>query len=603
MGKSCTPEWRVVLNELEEREEPLSEYDVVDALQQVRRRLPAEEPTEEIDAEITAFALRESPLGEKTEWGTRYGPVISSGTVDGHVEEWPARSSITDQAISFWAKRAIESTHPVFKARYANLAWDLAIMVKGIQPDYRMAQVAVDSTVALTEGSYHKYETQVVQKLACALVLARQINDPERIAATRDAMISYEERIAIDEKAGLWGFCYDYLVRKGLGEPTDEQTDKIIGQLEARLERLMDQEQRQVDPWKVEAAASRLADYYMRDNDKKNVKRVILKLCSAFETASEAVQPMIAYAWLEHLHSVLLAHGLSNESDRIAVRLRELGLEVRASLKEISVTTAIEKEKLDRYRDALLTGKSDEVLTRLAVHFIPKREKVETQVREYADEHPLVFLFPVAIKDYLGRTVARIGSMEDDSEGRVIHQMSQNMQFSGVFLREAMEEALSRGIVSTDIIVEHLYKSPIFRDEHRALLKHGLQMYLGGDPIAASHILIPQIESAIRTLLEKAGRFVIKPAKSGGGYDLRLLEELLRDEVTTATLSENLVFYLRVLLTERRGWNLRNSLCHAMLPAAEIGSAVADRVVHALLCLALVREKESSAAKSDEETG
>lgn len=600
MEKPCVPDWWTVLNELQEREEPLSEYVVVEALQQVRKSLPAEEPTEEIDAEIIAFALRESRLGEKTEWGTRYGPMFSSRTEDGHGEEWPGKPSITHGTISYWAKRAIEAPHPVFKARYANVAWDLATMAPGMKQDYKMAQLAIDSTVALSEGSYHKYETQVIQKLACALGLAHQINDRERIACTRDAMISYEERIAVDEKAGLWGFCFDYLVREGLGRPTDEQVTKIISQLEARLERLSDPEQTQVDPWKVEAAVSRLAEYYGRKDEKENVERVLLKLGSAFETACKDVQPGVAHAWLEHLHSVLVSYGLTHESARIAVRLRKLGPEVIASLKMVPVTTGIEKEKLDRYRDALLTGESEEVLNRLAVHFIPERDKVETQVRKYAEEHALIYLFPTAIKDYAGRTVARIGSMEDDLEGRVIHQMSQNMQFAGVFLREAMAEASSRGIVSTERIVEHLYKSPVFRDEYRALLEHGLHMYLEGDAVAAAHILVPQIESAIRTLLEKAERRVIKPARSGGGYDLRLLEELLRDEVTTDILGENFVFYLRILLTDRRGWNLRNSLCHGMLPAAEIGSAVADRVVHALLCLALVREKESDGTESSE---
>jgi hypothetical protein len=56
--------------------------------------------------------------------------------------------------------------------------------------------------------------------------------------------------------------------------------------------------------------------------------------------------------------------------------------------------------------------------------------------------------------------------------------------------------------------------------------------------------------------------------------------------------SEDWTVYMRVLLTDPRGWNVRNNLCHGMLEPDEISDVVADRIFHVLLMLALVRLKE-----------
>ena len=67
---------------------------------------------------------------------------------------------------------------------------------------------------------------------------------------------------------------------------------------------------------------------------------------------------------------------------------------------------------------------------------------------------------------------------------------------------------------------------------------------------------------------------------------------MLRTETVERVFGENAVLYLRTLLVDARGWNLRNNLCHASVTAEACNQQVADRVIHVLLMLANVRAKK-----------
>ncbi len=111
--------------------------------------------------------------------------------------------------------------------------------------------------------------------------------------------------------------------------------------------------------------------------------------------------------------------------------------------------------------------------------------------------------------------------------------------------------------------------------------------------MTAVHLLIPQIENALRVLLEKASGSVLKTAR-GGGFHFKVLDDLLRDPLLVQVFGEDIVFYFRVLLVDPRGWNLRNRVCHGHCDVSEFGSYMSDRIIHVLLCLALVRKKEQA---------
>jgi hypothetical protein len=120
-----------------------------------------------------------------------------------------------------------------------------------------------------------------------------------------------------------------------------------------------------------------------------------------------------------------------------------------------------------------------------------------------------------------------------------------------------------------------------------------LDAFYAGDHVVAVHLLIPQIEHAFRRLLVMCQRPVFKLNRQGG-QDLRILDEMLRDPAVIELFSESKTVYLRVLLTDRRGWNLRNDVCHGITEPDSIGWYACDRVIHVFLILCCIRKREQS---------
>jgi len=88
------------------------------------------------------------------------------------------------------------------------------------------------------------------------------------------------------------------------------------------------------------------------------------------------------------------------------------------------------------------------------------------------------------------------------------------------------------------------------------------------------------------------------------GLVLKILDEILRDPVVEETFSTRVTKYMRTLFCDQRGWNVRNDVCHGITPPAGFNWMVAERLLHVLLLLGLVRAQElSSEDNKDEEPG
>jgi len=587
-----------VLETFDRCTERFTELDVRYAVQVLRKEDDASEPSLEWLAEAIAFDFEEAYQDKDTGWGTYFGPMIVWRNENGTVTKSPSIKRVTPEMLDYWAKRVSETNHPILKARYADLVWDFCKTVTGKPASVDMAWAAIDAIVEIAQRNCHKHEVDVITKLRRALSLAASVNDTKRIETVRDTTIAFEDKVAVDDKPGLWGFSYDILWQHKKVTLTDEQKRKIISNLEERLEHVSNPfEESKFNPWAAQTAAIRLAKHYRRQNQQEDVKRVLLKYGTAFERMAEPAAAMLATIWLQQVHSVYLEYGLKEEANRIAVKLRELGPKANSEMQPFAHTVEISKDEMNQYVEAMTAGESEIVLARIAVHYIPRRDKAEKQIRELSKDSPTVFLLPRRIQNHKGRPIAFIGSVMDDIDGHVVLQISQNMQLDGIFLRPVMDALIKKFSLSEQQLVDYLYQSPLFEEEKKLIIEAGLQTYLNNDYLIAVHLLIPQVEAAVRNLVEKTGGVVLKPARNGG-FDLKTFHDLLIDERMAQVFGEDITLYFQVLFTDPRGWNLRNDVCHGIIPAISFDASAADRVVHALLCLALAREQEDSETAS-----
>lgn len=595
------------LSRFENQTVPFDEMELADAIQDLLRerggRLAV--PTFRELAEGIAFSVAETDSEDESRWGTHYGPKNVWKAEDGTECEAPSIERITAEMLDYWQGRADDAQHPRLKARYADLVWDLSHRVAQCRADVRFARMVVDATVQLVGGGHCEFPRDAHCKLKRALSLALSINDPQRVAAVRDAAILYERTIATDDQLGTWGFAFDLLIEDQHTKSllTVEQEKEIIDDLETRLERAVNSEPPQFDPWRAESAALRLARYYRRKNLPEDLRRVMSSYVEAWAKIAHKAMPLLGASWLEKVHRTLLDFGLKAEADALEPPLRALGARSHENMASVSHSVQFTAEEIEAFAKEMTAGTWFEALTRIAVQFLPDPAEAKEHVLEVANKSPTLSLFSRRILDHDGRVVAEVGSVRDDLDGHVIQHVSEDLTFWRPFLRLALERAQSAHNATAESFAEFLYLSPVFPAENRALIERGLRAFVDGDFPVAIHLLIPQIEVAARNIVVAAGGPVHEVGRHGG-TNLRNLDKLLSDNRLIRLLTDRIALYMRILLTDQRGWNMRNVVSHGLVGPGAFGSAVADRIMHVLLLLALVREtQDNPRAEVDPGTG
>jgi len=260
-------------------------------------------------------------------------------------------------------------------------------------------------------------------------------------------------------------------------------------------------------------------------------------------------------------------------------------------MKTIVQEFSIPSDKLKKYIDAMTEGNLEQVFNRIANRYTPDKNKTKERVLDLSSKSVLSYLFATSILDEKGQTVATVGSINEDLDGHVIQQMSQNLSYAVPFIREVIKATINKFNLTSDVIVNELFKSPIFQGDRRELFVAGIQSFLENHLVTFVHLVIPQIEFALRTIVEMGGGAIYRSNDYGGLY-LKTLDQILREDIAISALGEDACLYLRVLLTDPRGWNARNSVCHGLCSSDSFNFQIADRLFHVLLLLAQLRINE-----------
>lgn len=72
-----------------------------------------------------------------------------------------------------------------------------------------------------------------------------------------------------------------------------------------------------------------------------------------------------------------------------------------------------------------------------------------------------------------------------------------------------------------------------------------------------------------------------------------ILGDVLRDPIIERCFNKDIQIYFKVLFTEPIGWNLRNDVCHGLSEINTFSNYTADRLIHVILILGLLRYNEN----------
>lgn len=107
--------------------------------------------------------------------------------------------------------------------------------------------------------------------------------------------------------------------------------------------------------------------------------------------------------------------------------------------------------------------------------------------------------------------------------------------------------------------------NPFIPSGHEGIYLRGLQAGFFGDWLVTMHLLIPQIESSLRHVLQQH-EIVTSTLEADGTQKERDLNQLLWMPEIEGIMGPNITFDLRGILIERFGHNMRNESAHGLMP-------------------------------------
>lgn len=591
----------------------INDYEVAQGIFNAIR--PSEEKaTGEALYEILCFELFPRHEGV-SDWGTYYGSKASFRKDDtsDEVIEYPSLDQITSEAVDYWAKRAREAKHPILVERYADVAFEFSVQV-GKTADRTLAQLVIDTAITICETDLLQ-DTYQIQKLYRARSLALRIRDTDRLNRLSQVVIDTERKIAEDNKPGLWGFSFEWLVLEADDKfKLDETfTLQLVKDLEDRLARLL--ALADPEPWNVERAVTLLLPYYIKQKNTTDAVRILLSLEDAYRRNKRANSDgMLKVSYLEQLDQLYRQYaalpGVRSHMERIAKELPEASKKSTESFQQVGGEIKIERKEIENYVKAIFspTGQNGEnpptlkeVKVRIIAHFFGKREHAAKLVEKFSKEFVFLHIMQQRRLSVDGHTEVIIQPYKDDPESHIVSQAFQNLQISHIFLSEILEKF--RATFTVQEMCNHLQEASLFLHEEKDYLTKALESYWSNDAFNTSHAFIPYIETLIRRLILRAGGVALRPNEYGG-YSYKTLGTLLAENAVMIDeiFKAEVTFYLKLVLTHPLGWNLRNNYAHGVGLNGLFRQDIADRLFHIILLLSLVKiEKKPEDAKEEPE--
>ena len=156
-------------------------------------------------------------------------------------------------------------------------------------------------------------------------------------------------------------------------------------------------------------------------------------------------------------------------------------------------------------------------------------------------------------------------------------------------------EVVKAGGIDAASVLDLLKASPAFDPTGIDMIAEGLQRFFADDHLAATHILVPQVERALRTTLGLLGRPTNKIIRGEKGtMQEQNMNDALVDPLMKELLPRDWHRHLQIVFASRLGFNLRNLIAHGLLPSGQFSVYTSLFALQGLFLLAQIEATGTS---------
>ena len=244
----------------------------------------------------------------------------------------------------------------------------------------------------------------------------------------------------------------------------------------------------------------------------------------------------------------------------------------------IRTPIAIPTSQIDAEVARLCQGTLWQALHGFAMQFTPN----PADFRGTGACDPMRRVRSIAVVDAQGR---HIGDPTTTTDSEIFYLMGFAICANTELLAQVLGRILIHFKASAATVSQELLSREFFEDARRDVLTKGIEYAMATEHLNAAHILIPQIEHALRAFVEKCQDSTYQSTQCAGATPLKLLPALLDESSVRTKFGERYITYVKTVLTEEMGMNLRNRLCHGMMESDEFSRITSAILLHLLIIL------------------
>lgn len=571
--------------------------------------LPKDNPEKQLCVyEVMAFDFAENC--DRKEWNSYYGPQWTFAKKDTGEEMYvPDIRNVTEEMIAYWEERASIVQNPLLRMRYTGLVLEFKKKLFNKEPDYKSIKLAhITSLINVVDGDYCQYETITFDYAERALYLAIGFRNKElqelSVKAYYDA---HKRHSGNDLYPGIWGRIFQSLIkhRDYFLEYENELLDEQLARYE-RLKKLALENGNKTDQYShvLSEQIDLLADYYHLIGEGEKIEPLLDTMLDAIKASVPFRGGMWGQGMIQQLQARYRKYGFDKKANQLFVELSDLGEETLNELKATEFSVPLDKNRIKAFFDEALAGNSHEVLLYYLIQHLPRIEEEKHRLKERAEMSPLLDMISTYTIDSSGNTISRVGVGPDAERQKLYFFMYENMRFTIPFMHLHVTKMKEQEKMTTETMMELINGSELIGEDHKEIVRRGLDAYMAEDYLVCCHLLIPQLEAAIRRLFAINGSNIMRAKKNPEeGNEYLSLDSLLGTEEAIKYMGEDIANYFRNVLTDQYGWNIRNQVSHGLLASDNFNFGMADRVVHAFLMLGLFKKKEVVSEPNNKENG
>lgn len=496
------------------------------------------------------------------------------------------RSALPDDWLeaerAFLAQAYLEITHPMLRARLADLAWHIA---EPRHPNHARAAIDAYRQIRITWDCWLADGRECwARAIQLALILGK--SGESVLGEMESELVDAFFATGIDD-AGLPLWIAELVDR----QPILRDHRTVVAE---HLSALGDQHTAASDPRLAQDLLLMAEAIYRADRDKERSHDMTVKVAElsvvqadwpagdgesrSAITASHFLDE--AYQRLRRLPTEYRArHGLEQRLKQIESWLGEAN---QASIQEMVTfeTEGVDITEPIREVESAMTGLDtvNAVFKLAAISRAPSRANIESRARQLMREFPMQWLFGSTHLSMDGRVVGKRAPAslnENDDNALWVAMLQDYLIEVGIITQMRVLPALQtlrrEHRIRLGDFINLARRCPLVPNGREEQVGRGLLAGYQGDYATAIHLLVPQLEHIVRVELQTAGIHTQKIGDDGVQSE-KGLGSLADFSVTPDLLGEDRAFELKALFCEPIGPNLRNMVAHGLLDDQEAKS-------------------------------